>query len=233
MPAATPSLAYDGKTVILSAENGSLDQVLQLFKQQTGLDYDIPAELRAQRLPLVEIKGLTVKDALLKVLEGTNYDYILMAVPDNPGKIARLMITGKSTKMAAPAPNRAGAFTQRMNQPAPVGEDPFGANTEVVDEDAANAQNEPSDNVPAQGAVPGQPGAQPGGPSPTQPAVVHPLQQVSPMQQQQQIGQPLQPFGQPTPQQQLGQPLPQQQSQPQVQQPFPPNGNQNNRRSPF
>jgi len=157
LPAAAPSLAYDGKTVILSAENGSLDQVLQLFKQQTGLEYDVPAELRAQRLPLVEIKGLTVKDALLKVLEGTNYDYILMAVPDNPGKIARLMITGKSTKMAAPAPNRAGAFTQRMNQPAPVGEDPFGANTEVVDEDA-NAQNEPSENMPAQGAAPAQPG---------------------------------------------------------------------------
>jgi hypothetical protein len=254
LPAATPSLAYDGKTVILSAENGSLEQVLQLFKQQTGLEYDVPAELKAQRLPLVEIKGLTVKDALLKVLEGTNYDYILMAVPDNPGKIARLMITGKSTKMATPPANRAGAFTQRMNQPAQVVEDPFGGNGEGGDEDSSNAQNEPSENMPAQGVAPVPPGAQPGTPSPTQPAVVHPLQQVSPLQQQQQIGQPLQPFGQPQlqqqqqqqlgqplqqqlgqplQQQQLGQPLSPQPTQPQVQQPFPPNSNQNNRRSPF
>jgi hypothetical protein len=251
VPAATPSLAYDGKTVFLSAENGSLDQVLQLFRQQTGLEYDIPAELRAQRLPLVEIKGLTVKDALLKVLEGTNYDYILMAVPDNPGKIARLMITGKSTKISAAAPNRAGGFTQRINQPAPVVEDPFGGNGDAGDEDGANAQSEPSENMPAQGAVPVQPGAQPGTSSPTQPALVRPLQQATPMQQQQQLGQPLQPFsqplqqqqqlgqplqqqlGQPLQQQQLGQPLPQQPGQPQVQQPFPPNNNQNNRRSPF
>jgi hypothetical protein len=105
--------------------------------------------------------------------------------------------------------------------------------------------------MPAQGAVPVQPGAQPGTSSPTQPALVRPLQQATPMQQQQQLGQPLQPFsqplqqqqqlgqplqqqlGQPLQQQQLGQPLPQQPGQPQVQQPFPPNNNQNNRRSPF
>src|SRR5437773_2877342 len=123
--AATPLVSYDGNAVSLSAENGSFGQVLELFKQQTGLEYEIPLELKTERLPLVEIKGLSVKAALLKVLEGSNYDYILVAAPTDPERITKLLITGKSTKIAAttgtPGPS---PFNRRMNPQ--VVEDPFG-----------------------------------------------------------------------------------------------------------
>src|SRR5437016_9052559 len=126
MEAATPLVSYDGNAVSLSAENGSYGQVLELFKQQTGLEYEIPAELKMERLPLVEIMGLSVKAALLKVLEGSNYDYILVAAPTDPEKISKLLITGKSTKIAATGGTpRPSAFNRRMNHPVVV-EDPFG-----------------------------------------------------------------------------------------------------------
>jgi len=225
--AAAPSVSYDGNAVSLSAENGSYGQVLELFKQQTGLEYEIPAELKMERLPLVEIMGLSVKAALLKVLEGSNYDYILVAAPTDPEKISKLLITGKSTKIAAtggtPGPS---AFNRRMNHPVVV-EDPFGGSAEANYEDAVNMQNEPApgENSPSQGVVPAQPGAQPGAILPGQPNPAQPMQPGALPQQQ--PGQPFQP-GQ-APQQQSGQPL----IQPQVLQPFPANVNQNDRRAPY
>ena len=242
--AAAPSVSYDGNVVSLSAENGSFGQVLELFKQQTGLEYEIPPEMRTERLPLLEIKGLSVKAALLKVLEGCNYDYILVAGPANPEKTSRLLITGKSTKIAATASAPgASTFNRRMNQP--VVEDPFGGTGEVNFEDAGNVQNDPAMNNPGaenlpQGAVPTQPGVQPGAILPGQANPGQPMQQPGVLPQQQ-LGQPLQP-GQ-APQQQPGQPLqpgqvPQQQPgqpsvQPQVLQPFPANTKENDRRSPY
>src|SRR5438034_3232590 len=222
--AAAPSVSYDGNVVSLSAENGSFGQVLELFKQQTGLEYEIPPEMRTERLPLLEIKGLSVKAALLKVLEGCNYDYILVAGPANPEKTSRLLITGKSTKIAATASAPgASTFNRRMNQP--VVEDPFGGTGEVNFEDAGNVQNDPGmENVP-QGAVPAQPGVQPGAILPGQANPGQPMQQPGVLPQQQ-LGQPLQP-GQ-APQQQPGQPS----VQPQVLQPFSANTRENDRRSP-
>ena len=219
--AAAPSVSYDGNAVSLSAENGSFGQVLDLFKQQIGLEYEIPPELSTERLPLLEIKGLSVKAALLKVLEGSNYDYILVAAPGNPEKISKLLITAKSTKIAGTiSSSGASPFNRRMNHQ--VVEDPFGGSAEANYEDAVNAQND-LENSP-QGVVPTQPVAQPGTALPGQPNPVQPMQ---PGMLPQQPGQPLQP-GQ-APQQQPGQPL----VQPQVVQPFPPPVNQNDRHSPY
>jgi len=157
--AAAPSVSYDGNAVSLSAENGSFGQVLDLFKQQIGLEYEIPPELSTERLPLLEIKGLSVKAALLKVLEGSNYDYILVAAPGNPEKISKLLITAKSTKIAGTiSSSGASPFNRRMNHQ--VVEDPFGGSAEANYEDAVNAQND-LENSP-QGVVPGQPVDQPG-----------------------------------------------------------------------
>jgi hypothetical protein len=229
---ATSSVSYDGSKVSLSAENGSFGQVLELFKQQTGLEYDVPTELKSERLPLVDIQGLSVRAALLKLLEGSNYDYILMAVPSNPEKISKLLIIGKSTKIAPSSSN-----VPRGMASAPgritrhVVEDPFGGGQEDDSDDAnannAGANNQPEENLATQGVVPAQPGVQPGTPVPGQ---VNPGQ-VNPAQPN-----PFQPY-QPgvTPQQQQpGQPM----VQPQVLQPFPGNNpnnqtNQNDRRSPF
>ena len=81
---AAPTLSFDGRTLSLSAENQTFGQVMGLFQGQLGLEIDIPGDLNGLRLPLVEIKNLSMREALLKVLEGSNYDYILVAVPDQP-----------------------------------------------------------------------------------------------------------------------------------------------------
>jgi hypothetical protein len=216
-PAAAPTLSYDGRTLSLSAENQTFGQVMGLFQRQMGLEVDIPGDLNGLRLPLVEVKNLSMRAALLKVLEGSNYDYILVASPDQPDRVRKLVVPGKSVKISASA----NAF-RSTNRPV---EDPFGGGVETSFEDNSNAQPEPVPGGPilnppvqnpgvqnpgvqnpavqnpgAQGLIPGQPGVQPVPANPNQPA----------------------PFG-----------VAPQQAQPQMLQPFNPFGNQNNRRSPY
>ena len=217
--AAAPTLSFDGRTLSLSAENQTFGQVMGLFQRQLGLEIDIPGDLSGLRLPLVEVRNLSMREALLKVLEGSNYDYILVAAPDQPDRVRKLVVPGKSSKVSAAAT----AF-RSTNRPL---EDPFGGGVETSFEDNSNAQPEPvaggpilnppvqnpavqnpaaqnpaAQNPAAQGLIPGQPGVQPG------------LQPVP--------ANPNQPIG-----------VAPQQAQPQVLQPYNPFGNQNNRRSPY
>ena len=206
--AAAPTLSFDGRTLSLSAENQTFGQVMGLFQRQLGLEIDIPGDLSGLRLPLVEVRNLSMREALLKVLEGSNYDYILVAVPEQPDRVKRLVVPGKSSKVSAAAT----AF-RSTNRPL---EDPFGGGVETTFEDNANVQpepvpNAPAQNPPAQGLVPGQPGVQPGVVQPGQSGV-----QAVPINPNQPVG------------------VAPQQGQPQGMQPFNPFGvNQNNRRSPY
>jgi len=184
--AAAPTLSFDGRTLSLSAENQTFGQVMGLFQRQLGLEIDIPGDLSGLRLPLVEVRNLSMREALLKVLEGSNYDYILVAVPEQPDRVKRLVVPGKSSKVSAAAT----AF-RSTNRPL---EDPFGGAVETTFEDNANVQPEPvptapAQNPPVQGLVPGQPGVQPVPANPNQPAG------VAPQQGQPQGMQPFNPFG--------------------------------------
>src|SRR5262245_10963998 len=95
--AGPPSVSFDGRAVNLSAENGSFGQILDMFKQQTGLEYEAPPDLKSERLPLVDIHGVSMRAALLKMFEGSNYDYILIGEPTDPDRITKVLVTGKST----------------------------------------------------------------------------------------------------------------------------------------
>jgi hypothetical protein len=212
---AATSVSYDGRTLSLKAENQSFGQVMNLLQQETGLQFEIPGDLQVVRLPLVEISNLSVREALLKLLQGSNYDYILIAAPGNPDQVQKLLVPGKSTKIAA-APSAFKAATR------PAMEDPFSGGIETTVDDNPAVQQEPpviNAQPPGQGTVPGQSGQQPGiQPQPgVQPVPANPNQPAMPGAI----------FPQQQPQQQ------QQQQQPQGLQPFNPFGNQNNKRSPY
>ena len=188
---ASSSASYDGKPLTFSIENKTFGQVMELFKEKTGLEYDIPGDLRGFNLPLVEIKNLTLKTALLKVLEGSNYDYILIASPDDAERIVKLLIMGRSSKIASSGGSAPGSATRAMNKP-PIVEDPFGGDMGLDEgqvESAPVSGVPPQLNPPFQGAQPNpnvvQPGQQPGQIqpqfSPPQPGQAQPGQPVQPV----------------------------------------------------
>src|SRR5262245_39156362 len=163
---ASPLVSFDGRSVNLSAENGSFGQILDLFKQQTGLEYEIPPELRSERLALVDIHGLSMRAALLKIFEGSNYDYVLIAERADPDKIAKVLVTGKSTRISSTAAVVVGANAIPRRVAHQIVEDPFGGGGEEVVEEAGVMEGEqgnppPPENPAAPGAAPQQPPVQP------------------------------------------------------------------------
>lgn len=224
----TPADAAGGSALEFKAENRTYDQVLQMFHQRTGLEYEAPSEFRKQKLPLVEIKGLSPKAAIMKVLEGSNYDFILIASPGDAEMVTRLIVTGRSVRSGQSAvPAVASArpvVNRRVNRQ--VVEDPFGGDVDMgFDETNVEpmAVTPVQENPPPQAVVPGQAMPQPAGGVPPQqvpPMQGQPLLQTAPPGQQQQLGQPLGPM---TPQQVM----------PGMNQPTPQGNNPQDRRSPF
>jgi hypothetical protein len=95
-------LSFDGTRVNLAAENESYGNILDLLGRHTGLEFQIPAELKNMRVPLLEIQGLGVKATLLKIMEGSEFDFLLLGHARRPDSVARLIVSGKSKKIARP-----------------------------------------------------------------------------------------------------------------------------------
>ena len=100
--AAQVNLSFDGSQVNLTAANESYGNILDLLGRHTGLEMEIPNQLKIKRVPLLEIRGLGVKAAILKIMEGSGFDYFLLARAGRPDTLARLIVSGKSKKIAPP-----------------------------------------------------------------------------------------------------------------------------------
>ncbi len=191
MSCASPPAKYDGKLLNFTVENRTIGQVMEIFKEKTGVEYEIPVDLKGSRLPLVEIKNLTLKSALLRILEGSNTDYILIASPNDPERIMKLLILGRSTAIASSAGLATGSPSRAMNR-SPVVEDPFSGDMGVEEGQAEPAPVNvapPQPNPLPQGAQQNPMGIQPGQqPGPNQ--MVFP--QLQPGQAMPQTAQPQQ-----------------------------------------
>ena len=171
---AISSWSSDGRFFNFSSQNETYTQVLDTFREQTGIQYDIPQEMKDQRIPLVEIKGLTLKGALLKILEGSNFDFILISSPKDPENVRKLIVTGRSVQaVSPPAPGKTAtvvAVAPRINRQAAV--DPIGEGADMGMQDASSNDslmfNPVPENAPnvAPPPIPGQPQQSTGQPSP-------------------------------------------------------------------
>ena len=101
--AAQVNLSFDGAQLNLTASNESYGSILDVLGSHTGMEVDVPDELRSKRVPLLEIRGLGVKDAVVKIMEGSGFDYFLLARAGRTDSLARLIVSGKSKKIAPPA----------------------------------------------------------------------------------------------------------------------------------
>lgn len=185
---ASPPTKYDGKPLNFSVENKTFSQVMELFKEKTGMEYEIPGDLRGMSLPLVEIKNLSLKSALLRILEGSNTDYILIASPKDPERVMKLLVLGKSSKIASSSVPPTGSSGHAMNKP-PMAEDPFGGDVGVEEGQAEAAPvnvTPPQPNPVPQGVPQNPAGTQPG-------QQTGPNQLGFPAQQPGQTPQPIQP----------------------------------------
>ncbi len=179
-------LSFDGTRVNLAAENESYGNILNLLGRHTGLEFEIPTELKNKRVPLLEIQGLGVKAALLKIMEGSEFDFLLLGHAGRPDSVSRLIVSGKSMKVERP--------TGRSSPPSRSTRSPFGRRNPAPRVTPFNPRPAPAPGVAAK-----KPKTRPASP---QPSRLTPQQAVP--------GSFGRPYGQPlsAPPQQIVQPRP-------------------------
>lgn len=94
--AAQVNLSFDGTQVNLTASNETYGEILDLLGRHTGMRMEIPKELKAKRVTILEVRKLGIKAAIVKIMEGSGYDYFLLARPGHPHRLAGLIVAGKS-----------------------------------------------------------------------------------------------------------------------------------------
>ena len=114
--AAQVNLSFDGSVVNLTASNESYGNILDLLGRHAEMEVDIPNELKSKRVPLLEIRGLGVKATVLKIMEGSGFDYFLLARAGRPDLLSRLIVSGKSKKIA-PQARRSRPATRAPRRP--------------------------------------------------------------------------------------------------------------------
>ena len=166
----------DGK-LRLSSEKGSLADVLNEVRAQTGAEIAIPAGAEQEKV-VTTIGPANPRDALSQLLNGSRYNFIIVGTDADPNQLERVVLTPKANFDAnevapqepqAPAPVAAMAPPPRsvrsvrrnvLNTPPPVLNTPPPPQTEVPPTDDAQPQgdsNPPPDTTPQ----PGDPQAPP------------------------------------------------------------------------
>jgi hypothetical protein len=199
-----PQVSYENGLLTINATNSTLGDILRAVHKQTGAEIEIP--VGTDRV-VTHLGPGPARDVMAELLNGSRFNYVLLASPEDPSALTRVVLVAKSdagngqvTQGAQPV--------QRPPQPnmAPPPQDMADSND--ADQPEENADENNADQPQPE---PEQPAGQQGDQS-----VKTPQQMLQEMQQQQlqqqQQGQPGQP-GQPFP----GRPPLQQPPQPQQQ----------------
>jgi hypothetical protein len=167
LPAQAPQVGYLNGQLTIVSQNSTLSDILSSVQRKTGVEVEFPASAGTQRVA-TEIGPATPREALTTLLQGTNFDYIIVGDESRPGGISRVMLTARQDARAGEL-----VTNNRGGQPG-AAQSPNYAEPTISDDEAAEPlpeqppdqmsqeqlQQEPQQPPPGQQGAPGQP---PGG----------------------------------------------------------------------
>jgi hypothetical protein len=170
-----PSVDFQDQKLTIVAENSSLGDILRAVRNQTGASVDIPAN--ANERVVGRFGPGPAREVLASLLEGVNFNYIVLGSATDPQAVARVILTPKPSGPAPAASYNAATYTPPPPpQPEPQAE-------ETNDDNADAAPPQPEEGTPPD-ANNGQPAN--GQPPNGQPAIRTPEQLLQELQRQQQ-----------------------------------------------
>ena len=200
MPPQPPRVTFRNGLLSIHADNSTMADVMSAIRRATGASLDLPPSAAGERV-VSDLGPAAPNDVLVKLLDGSRFDYVLLQSPQNPSLVQFILLHEKGASTLAAS--NAGASPQPIfNQPQP---EPSAEIPE--DQTEPPAQEIPDQAVPTQDQQQQQQ-APVGQQQPKTPEQL--LEELKQMQRQQQQ----QPPGQVPPQ-----PEQPQQEQPQTQQP--------------
>ncbi|QNI30917.1 hypothetical protein H7849_17605 [Alloacidobacterium dinghuense] len=96
-PAPQPIAILSGGKLTIKAQGEDLSTVMNAVKAATGITIEAPNQPENERMYL-DIGPAPVRDALVALLEGSNYNYLIQSSSENPQMAKRLVLTLRTSQ---------------------------------------------------------------------------------------------------------------------------------------
>lgn len=186
-PAQPPQVSFLNGQLTIISRNSTLGDILRAVARQTGAVIELPPGAGFERVAGRMGPG-PARNVLAELLNGSHYDYVMVASSTSPGGLQHVILTPKAAGGVSPAP--AAAYQPPSPQPQVIsneGDMPPDAN---ADEEGIPPEQGPPQEPPEQQAPPNSAISPDGSPQPNNSSGVKTpeqlLQELQRMQQQQQ-----------------------------------------------
>lgn len=142
MPAVAPRISYQAGQLTVVAENSTFADVISSIRNATQIPIETVGGPSSERIA-VQIGPAPVKQVLLALMEGSNYDFYLLGSETDPNAVSRVVLT----------PRMAGAMPQPSPQPQPQNF-PRQQSMEIQNDDGDDNEGFATPVPPAQRVIP-------------------------------------------------------------------------------
>ncbi len=102
---ASPKVTYSNGQLTISAQDVSLGDVLRAVSVKTGAVIEFPSD-RAQGHLFANAGPGPVREVLAMLLNGSRFNYVMLASPTNPAILQRMILTTSEESANPSAPNQ-------------------------------------------------------------------------------------------------------------------------------
>ena len=116
LPAQPPQVSYLNGQLTIISRNSTLGDILHAVARQTGAAIDLPPGAGFERVAGRMGPG-PARNVLAELLNGSRYDYVMIAAASNPGGLQHVILTPKTAGSDNPSPAPPVAAYQPQPQP--------------------------------------------------------------------------------------------------------------------
>jgi len=104
MAPVAPQITYENGQLTIVAANSSLEDILSAVRKQTGAQIEVPD---ARELVVTHLGPGPAKEIIAELLNGSRFNYVLLASPQDPSVLTRVLLVARSSEAAnAAAPSQ-------------------------------------------------------------------------------------------------------------------------------
>lgn len=103
MPAVPPRVSYQDGQLTIVAENSTMADIIAQIRAATGIKIETMGGPSGDRVA-ARIGPAPVRDVILSLVQGSQYDFIILGVLGQPDAVERVILTPKVAGGTGPAP---------------------------------------------------------------------------------------------------------------------------------
>jgi hypothetical protein len=137
-------VTFRNGSLSIVANKATLSEVLYAVQQRTGADISIPAGAEQEHV-VAELGPAPAPEVLARLLNGSNFNFLILSAPDNPGHVDRVILSPRDSGEMPLAPTQTTAQTPDEDVPptAQPTSDVAAAPSPAMPQDPQNSQQGP------------------------------------------------------------------------------------------